>query len=311
MSSRIFDVLVMAPVSAGKTSLVNALIGSEILYSGNEAATACSIRIEHRSRAKYFSAACFSGTGQLIEKLRPISPEQLRLWNSDEHVQRIAIAGRFASRPVPARGLVLHDTPGPNNSLDGNHSDLAFQAVRTVPFNLILYVLDASQLGTSDDRCILERLRQETASRSRDAFGFVLNKVDLLDAEKGEGLASYLEKTSAYLTDVGFDDPVIIPSMASKALYARKALHGEALSRFQRIKLQQALAEIPLRGNNLLETARVPAQVKKRLQSSLRRLQKNSHRPTGENELRQLIISSGLGTVEAFIEHRRKLDAPV
>ena len=41
------NIIIAATMSAGKTSLVNALIGKEILWSSNEAATATITRIQH------------------------------------------------------------------------------------------------------------------------------------------------------------------------------------------------------------------------------------------------------------------------
>jgi len=312
-----FDVLVMASMSAGKTSLINGLIGCEMLHVANEATTAVNTCIEHQRGAKTFTGSCYSQSGLLLNKLRCISSEQLRTWNADSQITRISLSGRFKSRPGQTSGLVLHDTPGPNNSLDRRHADRAFEAVRRVPFKTLLYVLDAAQLGTSDDMNILERLCQETCSESRDAFCFVLNKVDLLDVEKGEALEAYVEKAQFYLAEVGFDNAVIIPTMANAGLYARKAWNDEPLSRFQLIKLQQALDELPIRKQTLLETARIPASVRNRLHDNLKKLTKHSiadrknHWLTQENELRELIICSGLGTVEAFIKHQRKLSAPV
>lgn len=240
----------------------------------------------------------------------------MRSWNADKQIKRITLSGKFRSLPGQTPGLVLHDTPGPNNSQDSRHADLAFEAVRSVPFKTLLYVLNASQLGTYDDRNVLERLREEAPPKSHDAFCFVLNKVDLLDPEKGEALAEYVAKAQAYLTGIGFDNPVVIPSMASTALYAKKALAHEPLSRLQRLKLQQALNGLSMSRYALLESAQAPVLVKKRVFQSLYRLEKaykadrTNHRPTRENELRQLIICSGLGTVEAFIKHQRKLSAP-
>ncbi len=311
-----FDVLIMATMSAGKSSLVNALIGQELLHIANEATTACHTRIEHRRGAKYFTGTCYSHSNLLLDRQRNISAERVRDWNAHRQVRRITLTGRFRSHPGPTSGLVLHDTPGPNNSQNDRHAQLAFEAIQNVPFKTLLYVLNASQLGTHDDRNLLERLRNKSATRGNNPFGFVLNKVDLLDPEKGEDLAEYVAKTQSYLASIGFDNPVVIPSMASTALYAKKALAHEPLSRAQRMKLQQALDDLPISKDALLESAKVPLQVKKRVFQCLKRLEKAhetgraNHQLTKENELRQLVLCSGLGTIEAFIKHQRKLSAP-
>lgn len=311
-----FDVLVMATMSAGKTSLINALIGHEILHVANEATTACHTQIEHQHDATYFTGTCYSHSELLLYKQQDISPEQIRNWNTDSQIRRIAISGRFSSCPSQTSGLVLHDTPGPNNSQDARHAALAFETVQSVPFKSLLYVLDASQLGTHDDRKILERLRAEAAPKSLDTFCFVLNKVDLLDPEKGEVLEEYVAKAKAYLTGIGFDSPVVIPSMASTALYAKMALAHQPLSRRQQLKLQQALDDFSISKYALLKSAQVPISVNRHVFQSLNRLEKAheaariNHRPILENELRQLIIYSGLGTIEAFIKHQHKQSIP-
>ena len=100
-----FDVLVMATMSAGKTSLINALIGQEILHVANEATTACNTQIEHRSAAKYFTGTCYSCSGLLLHKQPNISAAQMRSWNADKQIKRIALSGRFRIHPGPTTGL--------------------------------------------------------------------------------------------------------------------------------------------------------------------------------------------------------------
>ncbi|AFN79598.1 hypothetical protein PSJM300_17725 [Stutzerimonas stutzeri DSM 10701] len=312
-----FDVLIMATMSAGKSSLVNALIGQELLHIANEATTACHIKIEHRRGAKYFTGTCYSHSNLLINRQRNISAKQVRDWNADRQVRQITLTGRFRSHLGPISGLVLHDTPGPNNSRDDQHAQLAFEAAKSVPFKTLLYVLNASQLGTYDDRNLLEKLQKKSANRGDNPFCFVLNKIDLLDPEKGEDLAEYVAKTQLYLSNLGFDNPVIIPSMASTALYAKKALAHEPLSRAQHMKLQQALEDFSTNKNALLEHVKAPPQVKKRVFQNLKRLEnaheagRSDYQMTKENKLHQLVLCSGLGTIEAFIKHQHKLSPPV
>jgi len=308
-----FDVLVLATMSAGKTSFINALIGQELLHTANEATTACMTRVEHRQGAKRFSGACYSYCGTELAAQRSPSVALLRDWNANAEVKRISLAGTFKVVPRPAFGLVFHDTPGPNNSQDQSHALLMLEAVRTVSFKVLCYVLNASQLGTCDDRMLLEQLREELAGKPEQPIYFILNKVDLLDPEKGEDIAGYVRNAQRYLTDIGFEQPIIIPTMASAALYARKALTAEVLTRTQRLKLRQALDDLDANKRAFLHATVAPDLIKHRLFKALDTLERKRQakafdaRACEKNQLHQLVTISGLKTVEALINHQRRL----
>lgn len=308
-----FDVLVLATMSAGKTSFINALIGQELLHTANEATTACITRVEHRQGAKRFSGACYSYNDTELASQRAPSVALLRDWNANAEVKRINLAGTFKVVPRPAPGLVFHDTPGPNNSQDASHARLMLEAVRTVSFKVLCYVLNASQLGTRDDRLLLEQLREELAGKPEQPIYFILNKVDLLDPEKGEDIAGYVRNAQRYLIEIGFEQPIIIPTMASTALYARKALTAEALTRTQRFKLRQALDELDANKRTLLHATIAPDLIKHRVLKALDTLECKHQakafdaRACEKNQLHQLVTISGLKTVEALINHQRRL----
>ncbi|SFQ14977.1 dynamin family protein [Pseudomonas borbori] len=311
--SATFDVLVLATMSAGKTSFINALIGQELLHTANEATTACMTRIEHRQGAKRFSGACYSYNDTELAAQRSPSVALLRDWNANAEVKRINLAGTFKVVPRPAPGLVLHDTPGPNNSQDASHARLMLEAVRSVSFKVLCYVLNASHLGTRDDRLLLEQLREELAGTPDQPIYFILNKVDLLDPEKGENIQGYVSNAQHYLRDIGFEQPIIIPTMASAALYARKALSAETLTRAQRSKLRQVLDDLDATKRALLNATVAPDLIKHRVFKALDNLERKQQaeafdtRAYEKNQLHQLVTISGLKTVEALINHQRRL----
>ncbi len=311
LSTKKFDVLVLATMSAGKTSFINALIGQELLHTANEATTACITSVEHRPDSEHFHGICYSHTNRELARHANISAALARDWNANAEVKHIRLSGNFKSMPSPAPGLVLHDTPGPNNSQDERHAELMLEAVRTVPFQALYYVLNASQLGTQDDRAFLEQLRNELASLPQKPIYFILNKVDLLDPEKGEHIEDYVRKSNSYLTSAGFKDPVIIPTMAGIALYARKALKEEKLTRSQRLSLQQALETAKENQNPLFQAMGIPQSTKKTLRKVLDKLEENQNKNTEnelnkkKNELKKLIAISGIRTIEALIREQR------
>lgn len=313
-ASAMFDVLVLATMSAGKTSFINALIGQELLHTANEATTACLTRVEHLQGARRFSGACYCYNDTELVSQRSPSVALLRDWNANAEVKRISLAGTFKVVPRPAPGLVLHDTPGPNNSQDENHARLTLEAIRKVSFKALCYVLNASQLGTRDDRLLLEQLREELASKPVQPIYFILNKVDLLDPQKGESVEGYVHNAQRYLRDIGFEQPIIIPTMASAALYARKALSAETLTRAQRSQLRQALDDLDANKRALLNATVAPDLIKRRVCKALDSLERKQQakqsdtRASDKNKLHQLVTISGLRTIEALINHQRRLD---
>ncbi|CAE6824632.1 dynamin family protein [Paraburkholderia domus] len=309
----LFEVLVAAPMSAGKSSFINALIGDELLHVANEATTACLTRVEHRKGVKSFRGACYLDSGAVLATQRDASAELLRDWNSDGRVKRIELKGSFNVAPRPASGLIIYDTPGPNNSQNERHGQLMREAVQNIPFKALCYVLNAGQLGTVDDRACLEMLRNGLADDPAHEIYFVLNKIDLLDPEKGEDIGEHVERVHQYLSDAGFHDPIVIPTIADAALYARKALNRLSMTRPQRSKLHQTLDEFSDRKRALIHVTTAPAAVKKRLLKELDELEQRSDAIASnealaeENELKQLITYSGLRTVELLIQLQRRL----
>lgn len=312
LSTKKFDVLVLATMSAGKTSFINALIGQELLHTANEATTACITSVEHRPDSEHFHGICYSHTNRELARHANISAALARDWNANAEVKHIRLSGNFKSMPSPAPGLVLHDTPGPNNSQDERHAELMLEAVRTIPFQALCYVLNASQLGTQDDRAFLEQLRNELASLPQKPIYFILNKVDLLDPEKGEDISTYVRNSHNYLSAIGFKEPAIIPTMASIALYARKALKPEALTRAQRLILRQALDAFNESKQTLIQATIAPPAIKNRVLETLDRLEKQRNfelydeKAIEKNELHRLVAISGIETLETLIKNQRQ-----
>jgi ribosome biogenesis GTPase A len=305
-----YDVLVLATMSAGKSSLINALIGRELLPSANEATTACLTSIRHHQTASSFRGACYAHDGEQVVPQRTASIDHVRAWNADAQIEHIRLSGKFRTRPAFAPGLVLHDTPGPNNSQDDTHGDVMLKAVRTVPFKLLCYVLNAEQPGTLDDRNLLEQLRKLLEGRSGHGLVFILNKVDLLDPERGEDLAGCVANTRQYLERLGFENPVIVPTMANIALYARKAINDEPLTRSERARLQQSLDDLAVDDTDPLEAAALPDALRASMVRELDKARRSRKVSAGTLQaaeaarLEQLVVRSGIKTVEFLLNQR-------
>jgi hypothetical protein len=116
-----------------------------------------------------------------------------------------------------------------------------------------------------------------------------------------------------YLVEAGFEDPIVIPTVADAALYARKALNGHALTRMQRSRLDRALMELDIGKREVVNAAIVPDIIRTRVSRELDRLglsaapHSANPRVVERHALKQLVACSGIRTAEAIIQYKRSL----
>jgi len=222
-----FEVNVIATMSSGKSTLINALLGKELMPSKNEACTATVAKIEDcdKMKGKPFVAIRYGEDGKPIEN-RPveINREMMRTWNDDEKTFLIEIKGDIPTVDETRDSkFVFVDTPGPNNSRNKDHEETTLDTIHAKPLSMVLYVLNATQLGVNDDQWLLNQVRDamsEGGRSARDRFIFVANKIDELDPEE-ESVGDVVEHTREYLRMNGIENPLVIPVSARLAKLLR------------------------------------------------------------------------------------------
>jgi len=290
--NRDFDVYVVATMSSGKSTLINAMLGQDLLPAANEATTATIARItDNDTLNRQFTAKRYDHSGQLVGQEDQVSQKTLTEWNQLSDTQLIDIEGNIvAIQERPSVRLVLTDTPGPNNSQDEEHQRTTMGFIQDSKRNpLILYVLNATQLGTNDDRNLLglvAEIMRKGGKQSKDRFIFVINKMDVFDPEKGEDIPSVLERVRQYLTNNGIQNPLIYPVSANLTRLIRKPNDQHTRSeRGDHLKMADLFSEEP--SMNLLQYMPITERVKRSLQ---------------EKHYSELLLSSGLPAVEAMID---------
>lgn len=228
--NRIFPMVVLATMSSGKSTLVNALLGEQILPSRNEACTAKAYFIlddDQDGEVKIY-VTYKNGDTAVYEKN---VAEELEKANSDDEVTDILIRGHVKGVLNTDKSLLIVDTPGPNNSRDETHQQVMIDVMKKIKGGLILYVLNATQLGINDDKYLLEIIKDYIKENSKVKVLFVINKVDLLDEEKEESVGQFVEMANEYLQHNGINNPQIIPVSALAASLFKKVLNKEELTR--------------------------------------------------------------------------------
>lgn len=299
MKKKIKCILVVASMSAGKSSLINALIGKELLPAGNEATTAKITRVNVTMDTKY-SVSAYCHSGSVVATSNILCTEHISLWNRSDKIASIDIAVPLSGRILPSMlaGYTLIDTPGSNNSMDVRHKEQFINAVKAYPSSPILFVLNATQLGTTDDAEIIRTIRE---INPRQSVIFALNKVDQLDEERGETAKHYVASASKYLEGIGYPNAPIIPLMAQSALIAKKLLNNVELRRTEQNILRAELERFRKCPFHFNSAAVVPQVLKQNVRRRLVNISTGNIPAMSKEELNAFVDYTGLSTVNALI----------
>lgn len=226
-----FEITVVATMSAGKSTLINSLLQRKLMPSSQEACTATISRIKDNDDEDFYATA-YDEFGNVIKSVLNLGLKDMEQLNTTENVSTICIEGDIPFTSTDEMSLVLIDTPGPNNSRDENHLKTTYKNLDESSKALVLYILNATQLGVNDDSQLLNAVAssmQVGGKQSKDRYLFVVNKLDQF--RKGDDdVESSLQKVRKYLSDRGIHDPNIFPAAALSALDIRELLnHPESI----------------------------------------------------------------------------------
>lgn len=223
-SSSDFEVNVIATMSAGKSTLINSLLGKRIMPAKKEACTATITEIKDND-IDHFEAIAYDKEGSELERHMDATYEIMDRLNSDTSVSKIRVSGNIPFVTSDDVSLILVDTPGPNNSRDPEHKATTYRMLSESSKTLVLYLM-CPPVGSDDDAVLLGNVAKSMrvgGKQSRDRFIFVVNKLD--DTKKGEdSVDETIEKVRLYLADHEIENPCIFPISALTALDIRTIL---------------------------------------------------------------------------------------
>lgn len=225
VNNSIFPINVIATMSSGKSTLINALLGKKLMPSKNEACTATITEILD-SDAPIFTAIAYDKDNHAICSVPELTYQVMNELNDKEEVFKIAAEGNIPFLDSRSTALMLVDTPGPNNSQNDAHKNTTYRAINNDSNNLILYVLNGTQLSTNDDASLLDYIAEQMkkgGKQMRDRFLFVVNKMDQFNPEE-EDIEKALLSVREYLARHQIKNPQIFPCSAFTALGIRTYL---------------------------------------------------------------------------------------
>ena len=233
-------VLVVGEAKRGKSTLVNALLGRDVLPSGVTPLTAVTTTVRYgddeRAEARFLDGH---------DEKHPLAalPDLVTERGNPGNRRRIAGVTVYVAAPVLAGGVELADTPGTGSVFEWD-TQAARAALRSM--DAAVFVLTADPPVSASERDLLEQV----ARLSVVTFA-VLNKADHLDEPE---LAEALEFTQQVLGDAGHPGPVY-PMSARAAVGGTDA--GFAVFQADFTAYLSAQGEADLRASAVAQARRI------------------------------------------------------
>lgn len=292
-----FEVCVVATMSAGKSTLINSMLGKKLMPSKQEACTAIITRIKDVESNDNWQAEVYSKDNRLLETHENLTYSTMERLNSDENVSVIKAAGNIPFVSSEDVSLVLIDTPGPNNSRDPEHKKVQSEFLNKSSKSLVLYIMEGT-FGSDDDNALLQRVADSMkvgGKQSKDRFIFVVNKMDDRHKEDGDTTQT-LDRIRAYLKGHGITNPNLFPAAALPALNIRLMKNGADVD-------EDTMDETEMKVRKLNRNEQLHFENYNSLPASIRgEIKKSLADATNNNDAQaEALIHTGVVSIEAAI----------
>lgn len=248
-----YEVAVVAPMKAGKSTFLNSIIGADVLASESAACTICLTEIRHIQSGEVPSLREYwdnkqkgellaEGDAHVIQQafLRRTRELRINRENNPESPYPKRFELRYpihAVQDVPAlSGFTLIDTPGPNEWEAGTTLSREMVSLKQTTLaalrqcNVVIFVLNYRSVkdNASDElfKAITQN-RQEFLRSDRARIYFILNQIDLR-SEKDPTIEETLDTLRTELSKFGFWNPEIYPASAFQGLLSKLIQSGTA-----------------------------------------------------------------------------------
>lgn len=211
------SIIVTANMSAGKSTLINALVGKPLARTSQEV---CTGNVCYLFNKAYEDDNIHLAAQGLNFRA---TTDDLQEYSWDEH---ISIASYFASIAPDIPRLCIIDTPGVDAALYKEHSKCAHNALLNESYDIIIYIVSPTRLGTDAEQKHLQWVAQNLRKKK---IIFVLNKLDEYH-DFSDSVENSVHDFKDDLLKLGFENPVICPISAYFSYLIKLKMTGQALS---------------------------------------------------------------------------------
>ena len=213
-------ILVVATMSAGKSTMINAIVGHKICKT---AATACTSNLCYIYNKPIEDGITF----QILDggHVKYIYNRNMKQNDSVKEV------GLHFNSSLTDGNICIIDTPGTNYCDDSMHGEITRNAIKSNDYDAIIFVVNSINYNSNDEA----DLRNYTICNSQKPIIFVLNKLDCFDPEDDsiqnvvDNLYDVLKRSKV--------KPIVVPLSAQYALLLKIVNNG--LSKQEQIQLDR------------------------------------------------------------------------
>lgn len=218
VSDEPIKVIITANMSAGKSTLLNAIVGKKVNKTQNDA---CTAKIHNIVNKPFEDGLCYEW-----DYLLELDADYQTLMddNIDNQSSEITVGTYFRTVGTETKRIWLIDTPGVNSSRNIEHKILTEKSICDSSSDLLIYLLNGENIGTDDDRkhllFVLEHYQGNIL--------FVVNKLDRF-RKKEDSIEDTMRRVVEDLTNIGFENPNVVPVSSYAAYLAKMNIFSESL----------------------------------------------------------------------------------
>lgn len=215
LESKNRNITFTATMSAGKSTLINAIVGREVSYAKKAACTATVMSITTSpSKGNMMNIFC---------------NEKAQIMQSEQEIRALTkglktpcnIYGYFLS-PLTQRKITLIDTPGVNYSQNPAHKQVTRNELSGDNSDVLIYIIPVENYGSDDDFNHLIYIKKKVQYRN---ILFVVNMMDSCDLED-DSVDEIVANIKEHLESIGFENPIICPMSAKAGMLIKQVLYG-------------------------------------------------------------------------------------
>lgn len=210
-------IIVTSNISSGKSTFINSVVGKNICKATQEICTENNQLIINKS---FEDEKVFIINNKVISTYKN-EKDLFLLFENRVKIIATAFNNSIANQYI----CTLIDTPGVNTKFK-NHRVLAKEVLKKNNYEKIVYILNATKLGTDEEMSYLEWISENT---DHEKLVFILNKIDIFRVGEDD-IQQSVNGIKNDLDNIGITNPIIIPYSSYFAYLVKLKESGMYLS---------------------------------------------------------------------------------
>jgi GTP-binding protein EngB required for normal cell division len=299
-----YTIVVVGEFSAGKSTMLNAMMGENLLPAYTNETTATVNFLRHEEQASNGEKGCVFYNDSTSEPLESIDLEIIKKFVStkgEDVAKNVAHLDLYLDSDFLRDNVTLIDSPGLNGVAEG-HADITMEQI--MQSHACIFVFNAAQPGSKSNFEFLKQIKSDMST-----ILFVLNRIDEINASEGDTPESVISKVKESYQKFFPDSecPEIYPIAAKQALVSRsrKTVEYRGKKEFDDIEKKKMLtsSRLEIFETRLMEFLTKGEKTKQQSLEPVIRILENGSRSKSEieNEISFLQEAEDTGEIERNI----------